>query len=119
MEAPYDIILSGPITGVPDYKQRFAIAYCLAREDHRKAHGKEASVFNPAALPDGRTEEWYMQRCHEAIFASPKATMLQLKGWQQSEGCVSEHALAHKLRRTIKPANTDIFGRRDNGTKEG
>lgn len=40
------IYIAGPITGIPDYKERFAKA-----EAELKAKGH--AVMNPAALPEG------------------------------------------------------------------
>lgn len=101
-DAPYDIILSGPIAGIPDYVQRFAIAYVIEREQFRKAIGREANVFNPAALPDGRDNEWYMRRCVAAIFDSPNAVLVQMDGWTESKGARAEHALCVSLGRVIR-----------------
>lgn len=101
-DAPYDIILSGPITGIPDYVQRFAIAYVMEREFFRKAMGREANVFNPAALPAGYSNEWYMKRCVAAIFDSPSAVLAQLNGWKDSKGSRAEHALCVSLGRVIR-----------------
>lgn len=90
----YDIILSGPITGVPDYVQRFAIACCSVRHEVYRATGKLPSVWNPAELDAGRTNEWYMRQCVDAIFDSPNATMVMLPDWHVSKGAREEHALA-------------------------
>lgn len=90
----YDVILSGPITGVPDYALRFAKAYANKRQEIYHATGVLPSVWNPAALPAGRTNEWYMRRCVDAIFASPAATVAMLPGWEESKGARAEHALA-------------------------
>lgn len=106
-DAPYDIILSGPITGIEDYVQRFAIAYVLEREAFRKATGREANVFNPAALPDGYSNEWYMKRCVAAIFDSQDAVLAQLNGWMDSKGARAEHALCVSLGRVIREQCSD------------
>lgn len=90
----YDIIISGPITGVPDYIERFAIAYANVRQSAFRATGKLPSVWNPAELPPGRSNEWYMRQCVDAIFDSPNATIVMLPDWHASKGARAEHALA-------------------------
>ena len=101
MHAPFDIILSGPITGTKDYRARFAVAYVHAREWFRNKYGREANVWNPAMLPEGRTNEWYMKLCHKAIFDSPRCVLVQMDNWQDSKGSRSEHALCVSLGREI------------------
>ena len=101
-EAPYDIIMSGPITGVPDYKERFAIAHVLARQEFRTAKGREANVFNPAMMEDGRAYLWYMRQCVNAILDSPSATLVQLDGWQDSKGARAEYALCVSIGMVIR-----------------
>jgi len=93
----YDVILSGPITGVPDYVVRFAKAYVQQRQRAFHATGMLPNVWNPAALPAGRTQAWYMRRCVDAIFASPGATVALLPGWWHSKGAMAEKALAVSL----------------------
>ena len=93
----YDAILSGPITGVPDYAVRFALAYSNIRQRVFHATGVLPAVWNPATLPAGRTQAWYMRRCVDAIFASPGATVFLLPGWCDSKGARAEHALAVSL----------------------
>ena len=101
MRAPFDIILSGPITGTTDFRQRFAVAYVRVRDWFRREYGREANVWNPAILPPGRTNEWYMKRCHKAIFDSPSCVLVQLDNWHASKGSCSEHALCACLGREI------------------
>ena len=93
----YDVILSGPITGVPDYAVRFALAYSNIRQRVFHATGALPEVWNPATLPAGRTYDWYIRRCVDAIFASPGATVFLLPGWCDSKGARAEHALAVSL----------------------
>lgn len=101
MHAPFDIILSGPITGTTDYRKRFSVAYVRARDWFRRKHGREANVWNPAMLPSGRSNEWYMKLCHQAIFDSPHCVLVLLDNWQSSKGSRSEHALCVSLGREI------------------
>ena len=93
----YDVILSGPITGVTDYVVRFALAYVQTRQRVFRATGVLPAVWNPATLPAGRTYDWYLRRCVDAIFASPGATVFLLPGWCDSKGALAEHALAVSL----------------------
>ena len=93
----YDVILSGPITGVPDYVVRFALAYANVRQRVFHATGALPEVWNPATLPAGRTQAWYMRRCVDAIFASPGATVAMLPGWELSKGAQAEKSLAMSL----------------------
>jgi len=98
---PYDIILSGPITDTTDHKERFHAAHVAAIEGWKKNYGYTPNVWNPALLPDGRKNEWYMRRCHDAIFDSPRAVLVQMDGWENSKGSRSEHALCVSLGRGI------------------
>lgn len=93
----YDVILSGPITGVQDYALRFAKAYVQQRQMAFHATGVLPEVWNPATLPAGRTYDWYMRRCVDAIFASPGATVFLLPGWELSKGAQAEKSLAMSL----------------------
>ena len=89
------VLLSGPITGVKNYRLNFAQASVEAR---RRWPG--ATVFNPAALPDDRDYDWYMKRCTDEIFAAKAcgdAVMLRLKRWTRSKGARAETALAVAL----------------------
>lgn len=91
----YDIILSGPITGIPDYAERFAIACCSVRHEVYRKTGKLPSVFNPAAeLDAGRDLTYHVEERHKAIRSSPHATVVMLRGWSDCLLCKSEHALA-------------------------
>ena len=101
MTAPFDIFMAGPITGVHDYKQRFAIAYTQLRNEFFVKNGRVGSVWNPAMMPDGRSNEWYMRRCVDAMFESPDCVVALLNGWEGSKGARAEHALAVSLGRAI------------------
>lgn len=101
MNAPYDVILSGPITGTTDHKERFRQAHEQVSASFESVFGYTPNVWNPALLPDGNTNEWYMRRCHDAIFDSPRAVLVQMDGWENSKGSRSEHALCVSLGRGI------------------
>lgn len=84
------IYLSGPITGVPDYKKRFkklgarvAKAYPL---DSVVNPGKLADVF-----PEGTHDE-YMALCLQMLGMCDMIVMLP--GWEDSAGAVKEHNYA-------------------------
>lgn len=82
------LVLSGPITGVSDYKERFAYVASVMRK-----HFEEA--FSPAELEDGHTEAWYMARCAEQIETA--GHVFFMSGWEHSAGCRAEWAHAVKL----------------------
>ena len=84
------IYLSGPITGVPDYKKRFkklgarvAEAYPL---DFVVNPGRLADVF-----PDGTHDE-YMAICLQMLDMCDMVMMLP--GWENSVGATEEHDFA-------------------------
>lgn len=101
----YDVILSGPITGVKEYRAIFAQAVVTVRE---KRHG--ARVWNPATLPDGMEYRWYMRQCLRAIMdeARPACVLVQLKGWNRSLGSVAEWVVARCL--GMKCVRLEEFG---------
>lgn len=86
----YDVLLSGPISGVPEYKLRFAQASVRVR-----AGRPGVRIWNPAVLPDDREYGWYMRQCLDAVFDS--ALVVMLPGWENSPGAVAERALALAL----------------------
>jgi hypothetical protein len=86
----YDVFLSGPISGVKEYRENFALAVCEAR---RRWPG--CSVWNPAEIPDDREYTWCMEQCVRALFESSMIYMLP--GWRESRGARAEHALAECL----------------------
>ena len=79
------VFLSGPITGVDGYKDRFADAAEVI-----KALGAN-TVFNPAAeIPDSTEREEAMRICTEKIITSD--CVITLPGWRDSEGACFEYA---------------------------
>lgn len=86
------IVLSGPITNVPDFKARF---YTLAAQLRQAGW----TVFNPAELPDGMTEHQYMDICLAYIRSFDAVFMMS--GWEKSTGATVEHGLAKKCEKHI------------------
>lgn len=82
------IYIAGPITGVEDYKVRFASA-----EAQLEAQGH--IVLNPARLPEGMAYEAYMPICLAMVQAADMVVMLP--GWGDSKGAIAEYACAHAL----------------------
>lgn len=83
------LYLSGPITGVDDYFERFQRAF-LALEE------AGCNVINPAPLyqvmPDDATYEEYMQICMDLLAMAD--VVVQLPGWEKSLGCQREYGFA-------------------------
>jgi hypothetical protein len=86
------IYLSGPITGHPDFKERFgSVAAALRRAGW--------IVLNPAETPAGLSEFSYMDiACAQVRSAD---AILMLDGWRYSTGAQCEHALAAKCEKVI------------------
>lgn len=84
----YDVFLSGPISGVADFRERFE----RAERWSRKKYGENVRVWNPATLPAGKSYRWYMARSMIALFRS--GSMLKLHGWEKSPGARAEVAVA-------------------------
>ena len=79
------LYLSGPITGVNDYFDRFQEAFLALAE-------RGYNVINPAPLyqvmPDDATQEEYMQICMDLLAMAD--VLVQLPGWEKSCGCNRE-----------------------------
>lgn len=92
MVATVDVILSGKITGDPDYRVKFAVA----RVEARKRFGAAARIWNPAELPAGRDYDWYMDECLAVIKAlhNRGAVFVRLNDWDGSKGARCEVATA-------------------------
>lgn len=79
------VFLSGPITGVDGYKNKFADAAEVI-----ETLGA-SSIFNPAAkIPDSTEREEAMRICTSEIITSD--CVITLPGWQDSEGACFEYA---------------------------
>jgi hypothetical protein len=86
------VYLSGGITGVPDYRDAFAIA-----KEHA-LHAGASVVINPAELPSGWDWEHYMAACLGVLRCADCVVMLP--GWQASKGACIE--IKHAMRRGVK-----------------
>ena len=100
------VYIAGPITGVKDYREKFAKAEVeLIKNGY--------IPLNPARNPAGLTNEQYMLMNVTAI--STASAVYFLPGWQQSEGAQLEMQYARYIR---KPTATSIESLRkvlDNG----
>ena len=98
----YDYFLSGPITGVADFRERFASAVSRVQ-----AHRPGARVWNPAALPAGKSYAWYMKKCVAALFVS--RAVVCLDGYEASPGAMAEMHLARALHKPVLGKLSDCF----------
>lgn len=90
------IVLSGGITGVPNYRYHFSEAEKLLAKDP----DVEWVVLNPCILPrEGFTYEQYIIMTMAMVEAS--STVFCLDGWEKSSGARGEHALAVQLGKDI------------------
>jgi hypothetical protein len=82
------VFLSGPITGVEDYREKFAAAEAqLIDQGH--------VVLNPAVLPFGLEHGQYMAICYPMLVCADEVA--QLPGWENSTGALIEHRWAQAL----------------------
>lgn len=81
--------ISGPITGVPDYAERFRQA-----EEYLNSHGQ--ITHNPAEF-EARDWAWrdYMRRDIGLLMECD--TIYMLDGWRDSKGARLEHHIATEL----------------------
>jgi len=86
------IYISGPITGMPDYKERFAKITCVLRN-------KGYTVMSPAILPEGFEYSDYMQICMPMLTACKSIVMLD--GWRDSKGALAELGYAQALGKVV------------------
>lgn len=86
------VYIAGRISGYEDYQEHF----CRA-EKYLLRLGN--TVLNPAALPNGLTQEEYMRICIPMLNISEVIYML--KGWQTSMGANIEYQLAKQANKKI------------------
>lgn len=94
------IYIAGPITGISDFRDRFARA-------QRKVEELGQTAVNPAldGIGRGKPWSWYMRRATMALLTCD--AVLLLDGWQDSRGASREHQIAVELE---MPIATDIRG---------
>ena len=86
------IYLSGPITGYPNFKERFDRVAAELRQ-------RDWIVLNPAETPAGLSEFAYMDiGCAQVRSAD---AILMLDGWRNSAGAQTEYFLAIKCGKQI------------------
>lgn len=98
------VYLSGPITGVPNYKERFDEAERLLRK-----YG--AIVINPTVLPLGLEYAEYLKINLAMVDACQYVCMLP--GWSDSRGAITEHVYGETMGKKIMYLNGLKTSRRE------
>lgn len=86
------IYISGPITGIQDYKKRFAEAEELVKSLH-------AEPVNPANNPEGLTYREYIDLGMKQLMHCDMICMLP--GWQDSRGAYLENRYAQAVQMPV------------------
>lgn len=84
------IYISGGITGVKDYMDKFDKAEKMLSEKY--------AVVNPARLNKSHKDKpwaWYMRRCLKWLCDCD--TIYMLNGWEKSKGAMMEYSIAKEL----------------------
>lgn len=79
--------ISGPITGISNYRTNFATAEV-------KLSSRGDKVFNPSFMPEGLPHEAYMPICYAMMDACN--TIYLMHGWRESKGAKMEYERAIK-----------------------
>lgn len=94
----HSIYIAGPMTGIPELNRP------AFNEVEKELTGHGYAVLNPAAMPLGLQESSYMDICLAMVRAADSLHML--KGWQNSEGAMTEYLYTKKLGKTIVEDST-------------
>lgn len=87
------IYLSGPITGVQDYKTKFREAADQVKRYMESRTYEEIQIVNPARISiENGTHEEYMEMCFMLLEKCDVICMLP--GWKKSFGAVQEYGYA-------------------------
>lgn len=78
------IYLSGPISGVADYKERFLAAELFLE----KIYEEDIAIFNPTRNPAGMKDQEYIRISLAMIDAADFVSVMP--GWSNSRGAVIE-----------------------------
>lgn len=93
MTAREIVYISGPITGVPDYRDKFAAA-------EKQLLECGFIVINPAKKPEGLSYAAYMRLSFSEI--NECDTVYMLPGWENSVGARAEKVYAETLGKNIR-----------------
>lgn len=93
------VYIAGPITGVPDYRERFARAAALLEQ-------KGYIALNPATLPGGMTNEQYMGICFAMIGSAD--VVLFLSNWRKSVGASLEQLYCNYIGKPVALNYDDV-----------
>lgn len=95
-EKPMKVYIAGPMSGIADYNRPAFHAEAL----HQQQKGR--IVLNPATLPDGLTQQEYMQICCPMVMMADE--IIILPNWIDSQGATAEFNLAMKCGKVIRQA---------------
>lgn len=91
-KGPIKIYLSGPITGIPNYKKAFNLY-----EEAVKIRFPDAEILNPvtfcADTPEGSSWDTYMDR-RRVVLKEEATVIFMIPGWASSRGAREEHEIA-------------------------
>lgn len=90
------VYIAGPMSGLPEYNRPAFNTEALHQQ--QKGH----VVLNPATLPDGLTQQQYMQICCPMVMMADEVIMLP--AWINSQGATAEFNLAMKCGKVIRQA---------------
>lgn len=90
------VYIAGPMSGLPEYNRPAFNDEALNQQ--QKGH----VVLNPAILPDGLTQQQYMQLCCPMVMMADEVIMLP--AWINSQGATAEFNLAMKCGKVIRQA---------------